>query len=178
MKLLVDGSRTYIPMIWKKIPGTWKNCLKIRMWQIQTSEHSQRAGKSAGSVFLPTRSGDEEEDRLVRIIGAVQDVTLQKQSEEMLKETLLQQAAILNSIPDMAWLKNKNSRYVAVNEQFTKTAGKKIEEILGKTDLEIWDREFAEIYRKDDLEVMQSRQRKPWKNSKWTAWVEDTGWKL
>jgi PAS domain S-box-containing protein len=102
----------------------------------------------------------EEENRLVQIIGAVQDVTLQKQSEEMLKETLLQQAAILNSIPDMAWLKNKNSQYMAVNEQFTITAGRKIEDILGRTDSEIWDREFAELYRKDDLEVMQSRQRK------------------
>ncbi|CAG1007324.1 two-component system, OmpR family, sensor histidine kinase VicK [Anaerolineales bacterium] len=103
---------------------------------------------------------DEKENRLVRIIGAVQDMTLQKQSEEMLKETLLQQTAILNNIPDMAWLKDKNSRYMAVNEQFTKTAGRKSEEIIGKTDLEIWDGEFADVYRKDDLEVMQSRQRK------------------
>jgi PAS domain S-box-containing protein len=103
---------------------------------------------------------DEKENRLVRIIGAVQDVTLQKQSEEMLKETLLQQTAILNNIPDMAWLKDKNSRYMAVNEQFTKTAGRKTEDIVGKTDLEIWDREFADVYHNNDLEVMQSRQRK------------------
>ena len=101
-----------------------------------------------------------EENRLVRIIGAVQDVTSQKQSEEMLKETLLQQAAILNSIPDMAWLKDKNSRYVAVNEQFINAAGREIEDILGRTDFELWEREFAELYRKLDLEVMESRQRK------------------
>jgi PAS domain S-box-containing protein len=102
----------------------------------------------------------EEENRLVRIVGAVQDVTTQKRSEEMLKETLLQQNAILNSIPDMAWLKNKNGQYVAVNEQFAKTAGRKIEDITGKTDFEIWDMEFADKYYKDDLEVMQSGRRK------------------
>jgi len=102
----------------------------------------------------------EEENRLVRIIGAVQDVTIHKQSEEMLKETLLQQTAILNSIPDMAWLKNKNGQYVAVNEQFSKTAGRKIEDILDKTDFEIWEKEFADLYRKDDLEVIQSGRRK------------------
>ncbi len=103
---------------------------------------------------------NEKENLLMRIVGAVQDVTAQKQSEEMLKETLLQQTAILNGIPDMAWLKDKNSRYVAVNEQFEKTTGMKIEEIIGKSDFEIWQESFAEKYRNDDLEVMQSGQRK------------------
>lgn len=102
----------------------------------------------------------EEKNRLIKIVGAVQDITLQKQSEERLKEILLQQTAILNNIPDMAWLKNKNGQYVAVNEQFAKSAGKTIEEITGKTDFEIWDMEFANSYHQDDLEVIQSRQRK------------------
>jgi PAS domain S-box-containing protein len=102
----------------------------------------------------------EKDNRLIGIVGAVQDVTTQKQSEEMLKTTLLQQTAILNSIPDMAWLKNKNGQYVAVNEQFAKAAGKKTEDIVGKFDSEIWDMKFADIYHKDDLEVMQSGQRK------------------
>ncbi|MDO9301337.1 MAG: PAS domain S-box protein, partial [Anaerolineales bacterium] len=103
---------------------------------------------------------DEKENRLMRIVGAVQDVTLQKQSEELLKETLLQQTAILNSIPDMAWLKDKNGLYVAVNEQFSKKAGREIEDIIGKTDFEIWESGFASKYHKDDLEVMESGQRK------------------
>jgi len=103
---------------------------------------------------------NEKDNHLIRIVGAVQDITAQKQSEEMLKETLLQQTAILNSIPDMAWLKNKYGKYVAVNEQFAKNAGRKIEEITGKTDFEIWNTEFADKYHKDDLEVMQSGQRK------------------
>jgi PAS domain S-box-containing protein len=76
------------------------------------------------------------------------------------KETLLHQSAILNGIPDMAWLKDKNSRYVAVNEQFANTAGMTMEEIVGKTDFEIWQESFAQKYRNDDLEVMQSGQRK------------------
>jgi PAS domain S-box-containing protein len=103
---------------------------------------------------------DEKENHLTRIVGAVQDVTEQKRSEEKLKETYLQQTAILNSIPDMAWLKDKDSRYVAVNDQFMKAAGRRAAEILGRTDHEIWDSEFADLYRRDDLEVMQSRQRK------------------
>jgi PAS domain S-box-containing protein len=103
---------------------------------------------------------NKEENRLARIVGAVQDLTIQKRSEEMLKETLLQQNAILNSIPDLAWLKNKNGQYVAVNEQFAATTGKRTEDIIGKTDFEIWDIKFATKYHNDDLEVMRSGQRK------------------
>ena len=103
---------------------------------------------------------DDAQNRLVRIVGAVQDVTKEKLAEEKLKETLLQQSAILNSIPDMAWLKDKNSRYIAVNEQFAKAAGMKIEEIVGKTDFDVWQERFANKYRQDDLEVMQSGHRK------------------
>ena len=76
------------------------------------------------------------------------------------KETLLHQSAILNGIPDMAWLKDINSRYIAVNEQFAARAGMKIEDIIGKTDLDIWQKNYAEKYRSNDLEIMRARQSK------------------
>ncbi len=100
-----------------------------------------------------------KENRLIGIVGAVQDVTVQKQTEERLKETYLQQSAILDNIPDMAWLKDLNSRYIAVNEQFLKTCGCTAEDVIGKTDDEVWQKEYAERYRKDDLEVIESGQR-------------------
>ena len=66
---------------------------------------------------------NEKENRLAGIVGAVQDVTIQKEAEEMLKRTLLQQNAILDNIPDMAWLKDTKGIYIAVNEQFSYTCG-------------------------------------------------------
>lgn len=103
---------------------------------------------------------DDKENRLVGIIGAVQDVTEQKNAEALLKETLLRQSAILDNIPDMAWLKDRDSRYIAVNEQFAAVSGYRPEEIVGRTDFDIWQREYAEKYRADDLEVIQSGKRR------------------
>lgn len=103
---------------------------------------------------------DEKNNRLMGIVGAVQDITVQKEADEMLKKTLLQQNAILDNIPDMAWLKDMNGCYIAVNEQFSKTCGVKIEDIVGKTDHHIWRKDFADKYRQDDLEVMSSGQRR------------------
>lgn len=103
---------------------------------------------------------NEKENRLAGIIGAVQDVTEQKKAEVLLKETLLRQTAILNNIPDMAWLKDLDSRYIAVNEQFTILCGLKYEDIIGKFDHEIWQKDFADHYRQDDLDVIQRGKRK------------------
>ncbi|NOH03845.1 MAG: PAS domain S-box protein [Chloroflexi bacterium] len=103
---------------------------------------------------------NSEENRLASIVGAVQDVTAQKQAEERVMETMLQQAAILNNIPDMAWLKDLESRYIAVNEQFLKTSGRRLEEVLGRTDYDIWSKTYADRYRQDDLEVVRSGRRR------------------
>lgn len=70
------------------------------------------------------------------------------------------QQAILDNIPDIAWLKDKESRFIAVNEAFGRACGLKPEDLVGKTDLDIWPLELAESYRADDREVMRSGKRK------------------
>ena len=70
------------------------------------------------------------------------------------------QQAILENIPDIAWLKDDQSRYLAVNETFAQSCGVAAQALVGKTDLDIWPAELAYKYRSDDREVMRSRQHK------------------
>jgi PAS domain S-box-containing protein len=98
--------------------------------------------------------------QIIGTIGISRNITEQKEAQEKLEKIFLQQAAILNNIPDMAWLKDRESRYIAVNEVFVKASGMKVEDIIGKSDFDIWQKSFAEIYRSDDIEVMQSGLRK------------------
>ena len=77
-----------------------------------------------------------------------------------LRKVEFQQRAILNNIPDIAWLKDAQGRFIAVNEPFAMACGFKVEEIIGKTDLDIWPKELALNYRADDQEVMDSKKRK------------------
>lgn len=79
---------------------------------------------------------------------------------EQLRNIELQQKAILDNIPDMAWLKDSQSRFIMVNDRFARSCGFKPEEVIGKTDLELWPRDLAESYRADDQEVMKSKKRK------------------
>jgi len=77
-----------------------------------------------------------------------------------LRNAELQQKAILNNIPDIAWLKDTQSRFIMVNEAFGRACGFRADELIGKTDLDIWPRDLAENYRVDDQEVMSSKKRK------------------
>lgn len=83
------------------------------------------------------------------------EITLAK-----LRKIEFQQKAILDNIPDIAWLKDLQGKFIAVNEPFAKACGYKAEEIIGKTDLDIWPKEMALNYRADDQEVIQSKKRK------------------
>ena len=51
------------------------------------------------------------------------------------------QKAILNNIPDQAWLKDKDSRYILVNDAFIAACRLPESEILHKTPADVWPEE-------------------------------------
>lgn len=88
------------------------------------------------------------------------DITKRKLAEQTVYEIQLQQKAILDNIPDMAWLKDRVSKYIAVNEAFGRACGLKPEEVIGLTDFDIWPADLAEKYREDDNRVIECGARK------------------
>jgi diguanylate cyclase (GGDEF)-like protein/PAS domain S-box-containing protein len=108
------------------------------------------------SMAAPVRVGDE----IRSIVGINLDITQSKRTEQALHASLLRQSAILNNIPDLAWLKDEECRFIAVNEPFGRACGRRPEDLIGKTDLDIWPEELALAYRRDDLAVMRAGRRK------------------
>lgn len=67
------------------------------------------------------------------------------------------QRTVLNNFPFLVWLKDTKGRYLTVNEHFAQAfEGLNAEDIIGKTDLDIWPYDLAQAYRSDDTAVMQS----------------------
>nr|MDA8163695.1 diguanylate cyclase [Desulfobacteraceae bacterium] len=92
-------------------------------------------------------------------VAAARDMTERRRAEELIKETARRQKAILDSIPDMAWLKDREERYIAVNEAYGRISGWQPAAVPGHTDLEIWPPAMARKSMADDQEVMWSGQR-------------------
>ncbi len=115
----------------------------------------------------------DDKGNIVGLIGIARDITERKQAEEALRESQRWQIAILDSIPDMAWLKDKESKYVAANETLCQAFGIKLEDFIGKTDFDISPEDLAKRYQADDQKVIKTGERlrieEPW------ATKEDTG---
>ena len=78
-----------------------------------------------------------------------------------LRKSDVSMRAIMDNSPYMAWLKDTEGRYIKVNKTYVDYARQKdVQQIIGKTDFDLWPKELAEKYRASDAEVMASRQRK------------------
>jgi len=67
--------------------------------------------------------------------------------------------AILDNSPYMVWLKDTEGRYIKVNRTYVDYVRQKDDQqIIGKTDFDLWPKELAEKYCADDAKVMASRK--------------------
>jgi PAS domain S-box-containing protein len=89
------------------------------------------------------------------------DIAVRISQEEALETGRFAQRALLDNQPHLAWLKDVEGRFLAVNKVFAEACGRSSPEALvGKTDLDVWPRELAEAYRADDAAVMASGRQK------------------
>ena len=117
--------------------------------------------KKDGTVFpVELLIGPVTRDSETMICAIIRDISERQRKEQALKALQLQQEAILDNIPDYAWLKDRESRFIAVNQAFGAACGCPPEELVGKTDFYAWPNKLAERYRADDKEVIESGLRK------------------
>jgi|GEM_PF-2883872 PAS domain S-box/PAS domain S-box/PAS domain S-box/PAS domain S-box len=87
------------------------------------------------------------------------DITVRKQLEEDLaREKETQYRTLVESLPQKVYLKNRRSVYLSCNANFAKDLKIRPEEIVGKTDHDLFPTYLAEKYRLDDKRVMDSGQ--------------------
>jgi two-component system, NtrC family, sensor kinase len=84
----------------------------------------------------------DDRGNVVGILGTYEDVTERKRAETVLKETLQKTEyqsqllrTILDTSPDWIFAKDRQFRYLMVNQSFSDAIGKPITAILGKDDL-------------------------------------------
>lgn len=94
-------------------------------------------------------------------LGAVctfHDITKRKRDEYALRASEWQKAAILDHVPFATWLKDREGRYIAVNQAFTAISHISRLGAIGRSDAELWDRERAEMFSRGDAEVMATER--------------------
>lgn len=65
---------------------------------------------------------------------------------------------IINSIPDLFWVKDVNGRYISCNNRFEAYSGFSQQEITGKTDYDIIDKRSADAFFEHDQTVIHQKR--------------------
>ena len=98
----------------------------------------------------------------VRLYQELEDraSNLQEKSMRSLRESEKKYRTLLENLPQMIFLKDKNSVYISANENFCRSLGIKPEEFKGKTDFDYFPKKLAQKYRKDDREIIRTGKTK------------------
>ncbi len=100
----------------------------------------------------------DKNEEIISIEAVITDITARKATELALIESEAQKKAILNNLPHLAWMKNCDGVYLLVNEAFAAHSGKTVEEIIGRTDYDVYEEETAREYRESDKHVILNKE--------------------
>jgi diguanylate cyclase (GGDEF)-like protein/PAS domain S-box-containing protein len=74
----------------------------------------------------------------------------------LLQHDQAQMRCIIDSIPDLIFIKDKDGIYLGCNKAFEEFTGRKEREMVGKSDFDLFDTETATFFRKTDTEMMEA----------------------
>lgn len=90
------------------------------------------------------------------IIGTGLDITEPRHAEAALRKSHNVLRAVIEGTPDAIFVKDLEGRYIMVNTAFARFLGEPIQEIIGKSDTELYLPETAQQFIEDDRQVLST----------------------
>ncbi len=114
----------------------------------------------------------EEEKRLFQEIGRrLADGLTSLRAYSDLRDREGQLRTLVQTIPDLVWLKDANGVYLRCNPQFERLLGAAEREIVGKTAYDFLDKDLAEIISENDRQATAAG--KPQADEQWLTFAAD-----
>jgi two-component system, NtrC family, sensor kinase len=88
-------------------------------------------------------------------IWVARDITQRKQAELSKEETQQRMQAILDYAPPIIFIKNLDGKYLTINRPIQRLLNLQPEELLGKTDSELFPQDIAHQFQKHDRQVLE-----------------------
>jgi len=99
------------------------------------------------------------------------DITENKLAVEAMRKSETRLVTLLQTIPDLIWLKDTDGVYLSCNTMFERFFGAREADIIGKTDYDFVDRGLADFFREHDRRAMEAG--KPTSNDEWITFADD-----
>ncbi|MET0543027.1 MAG: PAS domain-containing protein [Variovorax sp.] len=86
------------------------------------------------------------------------DITDEKRAADTLRHTAELLSAVVAGTPDYVFVKDLEGRYLLCNEAFARTAGRKVEDLIGKTSAEIFGARVGDVLTNTDRRVHEAEE--------------------
>lgn len=143
---------------------TQANPVSMNEHEVLTAEGKIRWQQWADRVLF------DEHGNIVEYQSIGRDITDRKNAEQQLarEKNLLQ--SLMNSIPDLFFYKDMEGRYLGCNAALEHLTGRKEQEIVGLTDMDLFPPEIANSYRLNDLLMLNTGM--PRSNEEWVTYPD------
>jgi PAS domain S-box-containing protein len=109
--------------------------------------------------FYTTKFPIRDSNGQVGALGGISlDITERKSAEEAQRASERRLSTLLENTPAPIFIKDREGRYLKVNRQFENCHMLAEDQILGKTDEELFSPAQASMFRTNDLKVLQTRK--------------------
>ena len=105
------------------------------------------------------------------IEGVATDVTERRNAEEELVSSRSQLRILVDTIPDLVWLKDPDGIYLGCNQRFERFFGAKESAIIGKSDYDFVNKDLADFFRDHDRKAIAFDQSSV--NEEWLTFSDD-----
>ena len=112
----------------------------------------------------------DENGKAIQMIGFHTDITESKIQENKIKELGILLTNTINSVENILFVKDSEYRYVELNDACLRLIGLSREEVLGKTDYDLFDKEVADAFREKDEIILALEQKQ--ENYEWVIYPD------
>ncbi len=118
----------------------------------RASHPQSLAGQVVGRVwsFLDISDQHRAEQRVLQLSESITDELARSERRRG------QLQALLRAIPDQVWMKDNQGVYVSCNPAVEALLNTTADQIIGKTDYDLWPADIAETFRRNDLAAAES----------------------
>jgi PAS domain S-box-containing protein len=134
----------------------WKDIQSKKVWQgILPTENNNKKVTWNHITIAPTLDKDNE---IINYVISLLDVSELKQTQNDLENEKALLKAVIDNLPDAIFVKDRELKKILTNKADLQNIGLTEEEILGKTDYEVFPEEIARNFILDDLKVITNEE--------------------
>ena len=142
-------------------PGRREEFVRLMQESDTLSGFQSQIYRKDGSIIWieeNCRAVRDAQGKLLYYEGTVEDITQQRQMKEALQRSESLYHSLVETMPQGVFRRDLQGRFTFANQPYCKFMNHRLEDLLGKTDFDLFSKESASKYWRDDLVIMESGQ--------------------